>query len=404
MTEGAPPPVSLSPQEMRRLLPVFFGGVLLVAAAMGLHESVFNNFLSDTFNLSAEHRGVLEFPRELPGFLVVVMAGALAALPVTRLGVVGAGVMTVGLLGMAMLGRLYWPMMGMMILTSAGMHLFHPVETSIAIGLSGEGSRGRRIGQLQAVGTIGTIMGAGFVWLVFDPDQPQYRLGFICAAAFVGLAGLVYAQLYLPHMHQPRSRLVFRRKYGLYYVLELLFGARKQIFLTFGPWVLIRFYGQPPTEIARLFMIAAFIGIGFKPLVGMMIDWLGERAVLVVDGLVLAVVCIGYGYAFPIAGDMETARQIACVCFVLDNLLFSLGAARAVYVSRLTDSPQEITSTLSMGISINHIASMSIPFVAGLVWSMYDHEMVFLGAAILALVVAAVSSLLPSRPRGRAAV
>jgi hypothetical protein len=57
-----------------------------------------------------------------------------------------------------------------------------------------------------------------------------------------------------------------------------------------------------------------------------------------------------------------------------------------------------------MGISINHIASMSIPFVAGLVWSMYDHEMVFLGAAILALVVAAVSSLLPSRPRGRAAV
>jgi MFS family permease len=389
----------MSPQEMRRMLPIFFGGVLLVAAAMGLHESVFNNFLSDTFDLSADHRGVLEFPRELPGFLVVVMAGILAALPVTRLGVVGAGVMTVGLLGMALLGRIYWPMVAMMILTSAGMHLFHPVETSIAIGLSGEGSRGRRIGQLQAVGTIGTVLGAGFVWWVFDPDQPQYRLGFVCAAALVALAGLVYARLYLPHMHQPRSPLVFRRKYGLYYVLELLFGARKQIFLTFGPWVLIRFYGEPPTEIARLFMIAAFIGIVFKPLAGMMIDWLGERTVLVVDALVLAVVCIGYGYAYPIAGDMETARQIACACFVLDNLLFSLGAARAVYVSRLTDSPQEITSTLSMGISINHIASMTIPFGAGLVWARYDHEAVFAGAAVLALIVAGASSFVPGRAR-----
>jgi MFS family permease len=380
---------------------LFFSAIACFAAAMGVHDSIFNNFLSDTFDMSASQRGWLELPRELPGFLVVVMAGILYALPVTHLAVVGALTFSVGMVGMALLGTSYWPMVAMMMCGSAGIHLLQPVGASVALSLSGPSNRGKRMGQMGAVGTCGMVLGTGFVWLVFDRAAPQYRLGFLCAAAVGGVCAIIYALMHIPHLHQPRAKLVVRRKYRLYYVLELLFGARKQIFITFGPWVLIKVYGEPASSIAGLLMTAALIGIVFKPLAGAAIDRFGERTVMIADGLVLAVVCIGYGYALKLTGDVNTARPIACACFVADNLLFALGSARAVYISRMADSPQEVTSTLAMGVSINHAVSMTIPAAAGAIWTAFDYDRVFLAAAILALAIAAVSTLVPEkRPHG----
>ena len=156
----------------------------------------------------------------------------------------------------------------------------------------------------------------------------------------------------------------------------------------------------PATSIAGLLMTAAAIGVVFKPLAGAAIDRFGERAVLVADGLVLTVVCLGYGYALPLmGGDMERARGLACACFVADNLLFALGSGRAVYISRIADSPQELSSTLAMGVSTNHIVSMTIPIVAGTVWTLFGYERVFLSAAVLALVIAAFASRVPAHRR-----
>jgi len=382
--------------SLRPQLILFFGAVVCIAAAIGIHESIFNNFLADTFSLSAKARGWLEFPRELPGLLVVVMAGILWALPVTRLGMVGALILAGGLVGIAVFGDSYWPMVLMMVLASAGVHLLAPVGSSIALDSSNVNNRGWRIGQMRAIGTVGLILGTGFVWLVFDHTSPQYRMGFLLAAAIAGLGGIIYGLMHIPHLHHPRGRLVVRRRYWLYYLLEFVFGARKQIFLTFGPWVLIKIYGQPATAIAGLLMTAALIGIVFKPLTGLAIDRFGERAIMVIDGLVLSVVCICYGYATRIA-EPDTARVIACGCYIADNLLFSLGSARVTYLARLTNSPQEITSTLAMGTSINHIASMTLPAVGGVVWVAFGYQRVFLAAAVLAVAIAALSTLVPAR-------
>jgi len=376
---------------------LLLGAAAWFGAAIGVHESIFNNFLSDTFGLSASARGQLEFPRELPGFLVVLTTGILYALPVTWLAVVGALTFSAGMLGIVAVGSSFWPMVLMMMCASVGLHLMQPVGASIAIGLSDETSRGTRMGQMGAIGTVGTVLGAGFVWLFFDKVNPQYRTGFLCAAAGSVVCALFYGMMHIPHLHQPRARLVFREQYRLYYVLELLFGARKQIFFTFGPWVLIKVYGAPANSIAVLLMIASLIGIVFKPLAGMAIDRFGERKVMMVDGIVLAVVCVGYGYALEVTGDAEVARPIASACFIADNLLFSLGTARAVYLSRMSDSPQEITSTLAMGVSINHVASMTIPAAAGVIWTVFGYERVFLAAALLAVSIAAVSTLVPRR-------
>ncbi len=368
-----------------------------MTVALGIHESIFNNYLSDTFGLGADARGWLEFPRELPGLLVVLVAGVLFALPVTRMGMVGAGVFAAGMAGLGLFGGTLGMMLVMMIVGSAGMHLVQPVVASIILALSDDHNRGRRMGQAGAVGTIGVVVGSGAVWLFFDAEHPAYMAGFLGAACMALLAGVFYAMMHMPNLHQPRAKLVFRRRFGLYYFLEFLFGARKQIFITFGPWVLIKVYGLPASSIAGLFMTGALIGIVFKPLAGMAVDHFGERKVMVFDGIALAFVCIGYGYALDITGREDLALNVACVCFVVDNLLFALGTSRAVYLSRMTRDPQELTSSLAMGISINHIASMVIPTMAGALWVGFGFERVFLAAAVFALGISAVSSRVPGK-------
>ena len=376
---------------------LLFVAIGFFSAAAHTHETIFNNFLKDTFDLSAGARGWLELPRELPGFLVVLMTGVLCMLPVTRLGVVGASVFIVGMIGMALVGTSFWPMLVMMMIGSAGMHLLQPVGQSLAIGLSAGGNRGRNMGLTGMFGNVGVIVGAGLVYLTFDKDNPQYKMGFLIAGGIAVVAVGAYALMNVPHLHEARARLVFKRKFFLYYLLELLFGARKQIFITFGLWVLVAVYKQPAKEVARLFIIAAFIGLAFKPLIGVAIDRFGERTVLVFDGIVLSIVCLGYGFAGTLMGSLEAGRPIACACLILDNLLFSLGTGRAVYASRLADSPQELTSTLAMGVSINHIVSMTLPILVGGAWMMFGYQSVFVAAAVLALTISAVASFVPGR-------
>ncbi|MCL5270217.1 MAG: MFS transporter [bacterium] len=387
--------------EDRRQLFLFYGAALCMAAAMGIHESTFNNFLSDTFALSAGSRGNLELLRELPGLLVVIMAGLLAALSVTQLGLVGGWVMVAGLAGIGLLGRHWGPMLVMMFIISSGMHLMQPVGQSIAIGMSGRHDRGKRLAQADVVGTIGSILGTGFVYLAFRVT-PHYRLGFLIAAVLAGGCAVLYGAMHLPHLVQPRARWVMKKKYSLYYALEFFFGARKQIFITFGPWVLIKIYGREASSIAVLMLVAAAIGIVTKTLAGWAIDRFGERNVLVADGLVLCLVCLGYGYAGHLTHTTEAARLLASACYILDNLLFAVGYGRMVYVSHLTETPQELTSTLSMGVSINHIVSMTIPSVAGAIWVAFGYQRVFLGAAVLAVCISLLASRVPVRPRAAA--
>ena len=382
---------------LRKQILLFFVAAACMAAATGMHESFFNNFLSDRFQIDAEVRGVLEFPRELPGFLVVVTAGVLAGISVTRVAAVGAGVFVAGMFGMVLLGDVYWRMVAMMVLGSVGMHLLQPIRTTIAIGLSRPENRGKRLGQLGMVSTVAQIGGCGAIWLLFHFSGAPYRVAFAMAGALAVVSLVVYARMHVPHLVERRARFLMRRRYSLYYVLECLFGARKQIFITFGAWVLIKVYGEPTKTIAMLWIVASAVGVVAKPMAGAAIDRFGERVVLVADGVMLAVVCVGYGYAFLMTGDMAAARWIVYGCFVADNVLFSLGAARSVYVSRLAHSPVEISSTLSVGITLNHAVSMVVPVLAGWAWVRFGYERVFLAAAMFALCIAAVASLVPKR-------
>jgi len=178
---------------------------------------------------------------------------------------------------------------------------------------------------------------------------------------------------------------VFKKKYGVFYAISALFGVRKQIFLAFGVWVLVENHGVPVATIALLYFIAATIGVIVRPLLGDVIDWLGERVVLSVDELLLLGVCLTYAFA----SDLFAAPWDLYVlygAYVFDSVLFALRVARTTYLKKIVDDPSEITPTISMGITIDHAVAMTLPILSGWIWVTYGFRWVFLLAGAIAVV------------------
>ncbi len=375
-------------RNLKRDLTLFLLVIAALGVTSGIFETTFNNFLSDTFHLGAEARGRLEFPRELPGFLVALLGGVLFFLSEIRLGVFAASALTVGLVGLVLRGQHYGTMMLFMFLWSVGNHMMMPVNNTINLSLAPAGKRAASMGKIGAIGVAATILGAGLVsvgrtWLGFS-----YQTLFITAGGCALLAAAFISRIHpLPHRGGQRPKLVLKRRYSLYYVLCIFSGARKQVFVTFGPWVLIKLFGEPASTIANLWIVACTIGIFFQPQLGKLIDRLGERTILMLDAAMLIGVCLGYGFArqLPLAHPV----YLVYACYVLDNVLFACSMARSTYVDKIAEDHADIHATLSIGVSIDHAVSMSIPAAAGWLWSLHGdnrgYPYVFLAAALVAL-------------------
>lgn len=373
-------------RRMNPQLRLFLIAIFLVGIASGIFQTIFNNFLSDTYQISADARGFLEFPRELPGFLTALFAGVLFFLPETMIAAACALAVGLGMIGMGLWGQEWVTMLVFMIMWSAGVHLLMPVRSSVSMHLAEASRRGRRLGQVYSAGLAATLIGCGIVWIGMKYLQVRYSTVFLIGGVAALAAAVVFAGMRLPQAHLKRPRFVWNRKYWLCYVLTLLFGARKQIFITFGPWVLVRVFGQPAYVIAQLWMAAALLGVFVQPALGRIIDRFGERQVLLADSVLVFAVCAGYGLSH-LVDNRQAALWLLYVCFVGDNLLFGVNMARTTYMSKIAVRPDHIAPTLSLNTSINHAVSMSIPALGGLMWIRFGHPSVFLGAAGVAVLM-----------------
>jgi len=365
-------------------------------------DSVFNNFLSDTFHLGDLQRTLLEVPRELPGLLVVFISGLFFFLSNRRLAVLANLMMTAGLVLIGFLSRTPAVMLVWLFLYSTGQHLFIPLSSGLGMELAQEGRHGRVLGNLQGAANLAAIAGSFLVFVGFA------RLGFTFAASFaIASGGFLAAALCIlcmaPHAPVPAgTRFRLRKEYRLFYLLTVLYGTRKQIFLTFAPWVLVTVFRQEVQVLATLLTAGGVLGIGFKPLLGRMIDRLGERFILAGEAALLVFVCLGYGFArdlFP----PPVALGVAMACYVADQLLMSAGMARATYLMKVAVDPRDVTPTLTMGVTIDHVFSITTAVASGFLWSAAGPRAVFAAGALLALanLVAALRVRTPpAGPRG----
>ena len=183
----------------------------------------------------------------------------------------------------------------------------------------------------------------------------------------------------------PRAFLKLRREYSVFYSLAVLSGMRKQIFITFAPWVIVTIFNKPTQTIATLMTIGGVIGILFQPLLGKAIDRFGERIILTSEAVMLIFVCLGYGFSRSVLPE-NTAFIVVCVCYLLDQMLFSVSMARSTYIKKIALDPADIQPALSASISIDHVFSISIALLGGVIWNRFGFQYVFLVGMLIAAV------------------
>lgn len=371
-------------RSIPRELELFALATFVAGMAYSLYDSVFNNFLNERFSLSGFQRSFLEFPRELPGFLVIFVSAGLAFLCSRRLGGFSMLLGVVGALLVGYASSSYAVMTLWLFTYSMGQHLYMPVASGIGMELAREGQTGRRLGQLNSVRNIAVILGSAFVTLGFRYFGLTFKQTFTLTAVGLAIAAAILFSMKRSEPTPSGTFLKLKRQYSLYYWLAVLSGARKQIFITFAPWVLITIFKQPTQTIATLMTVGGVIGIGFQPLLGWAVDRLGERVILASESVALVFVCLGYGFAKFVFPE-NTALIVICICYLLDQMLFAVGIARSTYIKKIA-APADVQPALTASVTIDHIFSISVALLGGLVWNALGFQYVFLMGILIAAI------------------
>jgi predicted MFS family arabinose efflux permease len=379
---------------------LFLFGIVVFALGFGVYifESTFNNFLDERYMISPFQRSFLEFPRELPGFLVVFVSAGLSFLCSRRLGSVTMLLSVIGLLLMGFAAPSYALMTIWLFIYSLGQHLFFPLSSTIGMELAREGQTGRRLGQLNAVRNVAMIAGSLLVVVGFRYLNFNFENSFVIGAFGLGVASLMLFAMKTVTPQPGKAFLRLHKEYRLYYTLVTISGARKQLFITFAPWVLVTIFNQPTQIIATLLMIGGVIGILFQPILGLAIDRFGERFVLTSEAVILVFICFGYGFSKTLLPE-NIAFIVVCGCYLVDQMIFSVSMARATYIKKIALQPDHVQSTLTAGVTIDHIFSISAALVGGMIWNAWGFQYVFAFGALLAMVNFFVASRV-SVPKG----
>ncbi len=363
---------------------LFVMAVLIFSFCGGIYETIFNNFLNDNFQISNLQRTLLEFPREMPGVLMVFVAALLFFLNTRKLAMLSFLIAGTGLIFMGTLSVNYHVMLIWLFTFSLGQHIFLPLNSAIVMDLAEKGNDGKRLGQIQSLRNFAVIIGAFFVSLGFKYFGLNYKVSMIMAGILIIGAAFLINSMSGGVTSNKGSHLKFKKRFSLYYVLTSLYGMRKQIFITFAPWALVTTFQKPVTYIANLMIIGSIIGIFLQPYVGKVIDKYGEKLVLSFEAFVFIFVCLLYGFSPDIFGK-EIAVMIISICYILDQTLMSLGIARATYIKKIATDKEEISNTLSLGLSIDHVFAISIAMLGGLMWNRLGYKFVFIMGAFISL-------------------
>jgi MFS family permease len=359
----------------------FLSVIILFGISYGLYRGVQDNYLAEIIHVTPFERGIIEFFREMPGLLLIFILALMYRFADSKVFKIGVAIMAGGSVGLLLSSVSPFFMTKVfvvifMVLFSTGEHTIMPVRSTISMDLAKKEKTGASLGLTNSISQFGNIAGYIFVTVLFlilgkigigRKDYLGYRIVFGVFAALMTTGALVASALRETTIKAERRRFYFAKKFYKYYMLEVFYGSRKQIFLTFAPYVLILQYGADPSIMSILYAICAGFGMLCSTLIGRIIDKVGYKAVMVGDTLILIVVCLLYGFAHRLFPP-KIAFYVVCCNFVLDSIISIASMASNIYVQRIASNQEEITATLSTGISVNHIISIFIALMGGWIW------------------------------------
>jgi len=365
----------------RRLFVYLIVSNFLLFFGFRVWQAMFNNFAVETIGIGPAAIGGVQALREVPGlmgFLIGFLALVLSEVRIMALSVVllGADMMLTGQATSVPFLLFSTLVMGV------GFHFFVPSNEAVVLMTVDRSSAPKALGQLRSLGAIAAVAATGAVFLL--AGRLGYRTLFMGVGGAVILGGLFLLPFEKGKEGLPRRRrVVFRRRYWLYYTLAFLVGSRRHIFMTFAVFLLVKKHGISVETTALLFLVSSLINTYAYQYVGRLVGRLGERLMLSVGFAALIVVFLGYAYV--------SLLPVLYGLFVIDNIVFGFNLATATYLQKIAVSQEELTSNLSLGQTINHIAAVVVPVVGGTVWVLFGSQGPFLigvGIAVVSLLLA----------------
>ena len=371
--------------------------LFLMAAAMPIAfatwSTLLNNFVIDAASFDGSDIGWLHTVREIPGFFAV---GVIAIIIFMREQVLALVSLT--LLGIATAITAWFPSMAgiltITMLSSIGFHYYETVNQSLQLQWLKKDRAPQMLGWLLAAGSGATLAAYAVIVLLWEPLGLTYNIVYMTAggitAAIALIALFAYPQFDAPHPQT--KKMILRRRYWLYYALQFMSGARRQIFVVFAGFMMVEKFGFKVNEIAALYMITLIANMVFGPLIGKAVHLFGERKALAFEYIGLTLVFLAYGGLYYFGWGV----MIAAALYVLDNLFFALALALKTYFQKIAD-PGDIAPTAAVAFTINHIAAVFLPAALGYLW-LVNPAAVFWLAAAMALVSLTLSLLIPRHP------
>jgi predicted MFS family arabinose efflux permease len=184
------------------------------------------------------------------------------------------------------------------------------------------------------------------------------------------------------------KKIILRKRYWLYYALQFMSGARRQIFVVFAGFLMVEKFDFTVAEISLLLLANAAVNIVVAPKIGRLIHKFGERKALIFEYVGLTFIFAGYAFV--------ESSYFAVFLYIADHLFFSIAIALKTYFQKIAD-PADIASSAGVSFTINHIAAVFIPVAFGLIW-LYSPSLVFLAGAGMAIVSLLLALNMPAKP------
>lgn len=350
--------------------------VLTISSTIGLQtwRTLFNNFAVEVVNLEGNHIGMIQSIREIPGFLALLVVYIIIIIKEHRL-----SVLSVFLLGIGVAATGLLPSYAGLILTtlvmSFGFHYYETTNQSLTLQYFDKNTSPWVFGKQRsfaAASNIGIGIFIYFLAPIFNYTKIYLIIGgFIIATGIWGFSQNPADQNIIPQ----RKKMILRKKYWLFYFLTFIAGARRQIFIAFAVFLMVKKFQFTVQEITVLFMINNFVNYFLSPLIGKSIIRFGERKVLSLEYFSLIFIFIAYAFV--------QSKMLVAVLYILDHIFFNFAIAIRTYFQKVGD-PRDIAPSMAVGFTINHIAAVFLPAIGGLLW-MVDYRIPFIAGAVLSI-------------------
>jgi len=399
------------PEKQKKDLMFFFIVIVAVNLAIGFSDGLFSNYFKEVYSVNGFQRGLIEFPRELPGVIVFFLISAVSFLGDITIAIIAEALAAFALFVLGFFTPSFGVMLVFLFISSMGTHLYMPLRDSIGMSLAEQDMLGKRMGQFAGVSFACLTVAGLAVFFLFSfgvfSFQSNTKWTFVVSAVFYVLAMLLFIKLRRDvgqtRAKREKVKFIFRKEYKYYYLLAIVFGVQKQVMLVFGPWVLIETLGQRVDTIVLLGIIASSLGMFFMPQLGKWIDRFGVKKLLYADafsfiGVYLCYALLTQSFNNGVLAKVGLPLILTCALFVVDRLSSQMGIIRTVYLKSIALSNADVTPTLSLAMMMDHVVSILVGVAGGYLWISVGSQYIFYAVAALSLINLAVA-ILVKEPR-----